>query len=175
MLDLSSLKGRHRGQCIAVLGGGPTLLADLKKVPFDAILIGVNQHALLMNLDYIHYLDEAVYDVVKGADAPLCTHHREQCHIYTGIIPEFDISGPSATWMADYLGASKIIIAGCDSYTLSRRYWHSMPNDRQPEKGSTSLEPWRKCRDYMERPGVVRILDCEVRRAPRVCECVLCV
>jgi hypothetical protein len=154
VIELSSIRGRHRGQCIAVLGGGPTLLSDLKRVPFDAILIGVNQHALLMNLDYVHYLDEEVFDVVKHSDAPLCTHHREQAHIFTGIIPTFDLSGPSACWMADYLGADRIILAGMDNYSAGRRYWHSKPAERS-EPSLTGLAPWAKCRDYMERPGVV--------------------
>jgi hypothetical protein len=159
MIELSSIRGRHRGQTIAVLGGGPSLLNDLKRVPFDAILIGVNQHTLLLNLDYIFYLDEAVFDAVKDSDAPLCTHHRAQCHIWTGVIPEFDISGPAATWMADYLGADRIIVAGCDNYSGARRYWHSTPGERQPDAISSSLGPWKKCRDYMARPEIVRAVS----------------
>ena len=71
MIELSAIRGRHRGQCIAVLGGGPTLLRDLRRVPFDAVLIGVNQHALLLNLDYVVFQDREIYPVLADADAPL--------------------------------------------------------------------------------------------------------
>ena len=157
MIELSSIRDRHRGQCIAVLGGGPTLLRDLKAVPFDAILIGVNQHAMLMNLDYLVFQDREIFDTVRDTDAPLCTHHRDLAHIYTGIVPDFGLSGGTAAWMADYLGASEIILAGCDNYTADRRYWHSKPGDRPPQTGENCNDVWRKVRDYMARPEIVRV------------------
>jgi hypothetical protein len=155
VIELSSIRDRHRGQCIAVLGGGPTLLRDLKKVPFDAILIGINQHAMLMNLDYLVFQDEGLYPVVRESDAPLVTHHRHLAHIFSGICPDFGLSGGTAAWIADYLGAERIIICGCDSYTESRRYWHSQPGDRPPQLGENAIDVWQTVRRYMARPEIV--------------------
>lgn len=159
MIELSAIRGRHRGQTCAVLGGGPTLLRDLKRVPFDAILLGVNQHALLMNLDYVVFQDREIHPVLLDTDAPLCTHHRDIAHIYTGIVPDFGLSGGTAVWMADYLGAKEIIIAGMDSYTGDRRYWHSKPGDRAPQLGENCVDVWKRVHDYMARPDIVRVVS----------------
>lgn len=157
MIELSSIRGRHCGQTLAVLGGGPTLLRDLRRVPFDAILIGVNQHALLMNLDYVVFQDREIFPALADTDAPLCTHHRDIAHIYTGIVPDFGLSGGTAVWMADYLGADRVIVAGMDSYTGSRRYWHSKPGDRMPDLGQNCVDVWKRVHDYMARPEIVRV------------------
>lgn len=159
MLELSELKGRHRGQRIAVLGGGPTLLSDLRLVPHDAVLIGVNQHCLLLNLDYVVFQDREIYPVLAEGDAPLCTHHRDLAHIHTGIIPDFGLSGGTAVWMADYLGADEILVAGMDSYTGERRYWHSPPGQRSPQLGQNPVDVWVRVRDYLARPGIVRAVS----------------
>lgn len=159
MIELSAIRGRHRGQCLAVLGGGPTLLADLKKVPFDAILVGVNQHTMLMNLDYLVFQDPDIYPVVRESDAPLCTHHRDLAHIFTGIVPDFGLSGGTAVWMADFLGAEQIIVCGCDNYTAGRRYWHSKPGATLPADGYSGIDVWHRVRDLMERPGIVRAVS----------------
>lgn len=159
MIELSALVGRHRGQCIAVLGGGPTLLQDLKAVPYDAILIGVNQHALLMNLDYIVFQDREIYPVLKDADAPLCTHHRDLAHIHTGIIPDYGLSGATACFMADYLEAEQVILCGMDNYSGGRRYWHSPPDFNGAESGISSMDVWHLCRRHLQRPERVKAVS----------------
>jgi hypothetical protein len=159
VIDLSSIRGRHRGQCIAVLGGGPTLIRDLKRVPMDAVLIGVNQHALLLNLDYVHFQDREVYPVLKDADAPLVTHHRDLAHIYSGVCPDFALSGGSAVWIADYFDAAQVIVCGCDSYTEARRYWHSPPGARPPDLGCNPTDVWRRVRDHLAHPERVRAVS----------------
>lgn len=159
MIELSSIRDRHRGQCIAVLGGGPTLLADLKRVPLAAILIGVNQHTMLLNLDYLVFQDAEIHPVVREAEAPLCTHHRDLADIYTGIVPDFGLSGGTAVWMADFLGAEQIIVCGCDNYTSGRRYWHSKPGATQPSDGYSGIDVWHRVRSLMARPEAVRAIS----------------
>lgn len=112
---------------------------------------------MLLNLDYVVFQDREIYDVLKDGDAPLCTHHRDLAHIYTGIIPDFGLSGGTAVWMADYLGADRIIVAGMDSYTGNRRYWHSKPGAQLPDLGQNCPDVWRRVRDYMARPEIVRV------------------
>ncbi len=157
--ELSAIRGRHRGQCIAVLGGGPTLLADLKRVPFDTILIGVNQHAMLMNLDYLVFEDRDIYPVVRESDAPLCTSHRDLAHIYTGIAPGYGLSGATATWIADNFEASQIILAGMDNYSGGRRYWHSPPQWKGDSLGCSCISVWQQVHRQLERPERVRAIS----------------
>ncbi|KAA0266408.1 MAG: hypothetical protein EDM79_15685, partial [Chloroflexi bacterium] len=45
-MKLSALHDRHKGRAAAILGGGPSLVEDLKRVPQDALLIAVNYHGL---------------------------------------------------------------------------------------------------------------------------------
>lgn len=165
VIELSSIKDRHSGRCIAVLGGGPTLLADLRRLPEDCLLVGVNQHTMLLNLDYLVFQDREIYPVVQESDAPLCTHHRDLAQIYTGIVPDFGLSGATAVWMAEYLGASQIIVCGCDNYTAGRRYWHSKPNQMSAADGYSGIEVWHQVRRLMARPEAVRVMSgplCEV-------------
>lgn len=151
MIELSSIRDRHRGRDIAVLGGGPSLLRDLARIPHDAILIGVNQHALLLNLDYVYFWDEVVFPALDGTDALVCTHHRDLADVYTGIVPDFGLSGPMATWIAEYLGAKRVLLAGVDNYSGSRRYWHSLPSFAGPPTvGGT--EAWWRCREHLQHP-----------------------
>lgn len=163
MIELSSIRGRHAGQCIAVLGGGPSLLRDLQAVPQEAVLIGVNQHAMLLNLDYVVFQDREIYPVVSEADAPLCTHHRDLAHVYTGIVPDFGLSGATALWIADYFEAAQIILCGCDSYQGARRYWHSKPGDTRPSDGYSGLEVWERVKSCLQHPERVLVPSGPIR------------
>lgn len=42
---LSKFRNKYQGIPAAILGGGPSLPEDLKRVPDNAILIAVNYHA----------------------------------------------------------------------------------------------------------------------------------
>ena len=163
MIDLGSIKGRHSGQCIAVLGGGPSLLRDLQSVPQEAVLIGVNQHAMLMNLDYLVFQDREIHSVVREADAPLCTHHRDLADIYTGIVPDYGLSGATALWIADYFDAARIYLCGCDSYKGTRRYWHSKPGDMRPTDGYSGLDVWEGVKRHLQHPGRVVVPSGPIR------------
>lgn len=128
-------------------------------MPMDAVLIGVNQHAMLMNLDYLVFQDRDIYQVVRESDALLCTHHRDLADIYTGVIPDFALSGGTAVWMADYFDAAQVIVCGCDNYTEGRRYWHSKPGDRLPADGYSGIEVWHRVRDHLTNPGRVQAVS----------------
>lgn len=135
------------------------MLTDLKRVPLDAVLIGVNQHTMLLNLDYLVFQDRDIYPVVRESDAPLCTHHRDLAHIYTGVIPDYSLSGGTAVWMADFFDAAEIIICGCDNYTEGRRYWHSKPGERLPADGYSGIDVWHRVRDQLAHPDRVRAVS----------------
>ena len=80
MIDLASIRGRHSGQRAVVLGGGPTLLSDLRRVrprvQRDGVWIGVNQHSLLLALDYVVYQDRELFPILTGHGFPLVTRGK---------------------------------------------------------------------------------------------------
>lgn len=158
MIDLAAYEGRHRGQRCAVLGGGPALVDDIKAVRprllREGVLVGVNQHALLLPLEYIVYQDKELWPILKG-HAPVISHHKEMCDIWSGIVPDFGFSGGTAVWIADYLGFDEIYICGCDNYMTNRRYWHSKLGDLRIEEGISNIQAWIKVRDYMKNPDKV--------------------
>ena len=58
MISVLNLKDSHTGQPAAILGGGPSLPLDLKRIPAGALLFSVNNHALqLTRADYLVFRD----------------------------------------------------------------------------------------------------------------------
>lgn len=162
MIDLVAYQGRHQGQRCAILGGGPTLIGDLKVVRprFETAgkWIGVNQHALLLPLDYIVFQDKDLYPILVG-HAPIITHHKDCADIWSGICPDFGFSGGTAVWIADYMGFDEIVVCGCDDYMSDRRYWHSKIGDRGYEMGVTASGVWKRVYDHLQNPDRVRAVS----------------
>jgi hypothetical protein len=133
MLELAQFKNKHKGGSVAVLGGAPRLLTDLYNLPQHFDLIGVNQHTLLLPLSYILFSDKPIFDLVKDHPAYKVSHFRDLSGagmVWAGIIPNFNLSGPKAVWLADYLGYEEILVCGMDGYATDRRYWHDQPEER---------------------------------------------
>lgn len=163
MIDLASIRGRHSGKRAIVLGGGPSLVSDLRlvrpRVEHLGVWLGVNQHSLLLPLDYIVFQDKELHPILTGHDVPLVTHHKDIADIWSGIVPDFGFSGGTAVWIADYLGCSEIYVCGCDNYTSNRRYWHSKLGDYRFDEGISNIAAWTKVRDYMANPDRVRVIS----------------
>ena len=123
MITIASLRDKHAGRPGAVLGGGPSLKKDLKRVPKDAILIAVNHHAMqYVRADYTVFLDDVIRLPIPW----------EKIHSSGGLLvsrqPESDIdlggsdwwqgrfSGHLACWFACWLGCDPVLIAGADCY-----------------------------------------------------------
>jgi len=145
------------------LGGGPTLLSDLRRVrprvQRDGVWIGVNQHSLLLALDYVVYQDRELFPILTGHGFSLVTHHKDQADIWSGIVPDFGFSGGTAVWIAEYLGCEEIIVCGCDNYMENRRYWHSKVGDRGLELGISAIGAWQHVRDRMQDPARVKVVS----------------
>ena len=167
MLDLAALKDRHRGQRCVVLGGGPTLIGDINVIrprfQSSGVWIGVNQHTLLLSLDYIVFQDKELYPILVG-HAPIITHHKDCADIWSGICPDFGFSGGTAVWIADWFGFDEIVICGCDDYMSDRRYWHSKIGDRGLEQGITQSSVWRRVYDRLQRPDRVKAVSGSVTK-----------
>jgi hypothetical protein len=126
---LSTLKDRHSGKPAAVLGGGPSLPDDIKRVPRDAIMIAVNYHG------FYHCPPDRqpmymVYNDAPETNPLQVQAVREHRAIHVSPSPEptsdvvFDVpdvwtgffSANTATWLALWMGCDPVILCGMDCY-----------------------------------------------------------
>ncbi len=168
MHDLIIYKDRHKGESVAVLGGAPSLLHDIYHLPQRFDLIGVNQHSLLLPLSYVLFSDRPVFDLVKDHPAYKVSHFRDlrgDKMIWAGIIPNFNLSGPKAVWLADFLGYDEIRVCGMDGYATDRRYWHDQPEERALNNAyQRDKTIWSIAKASISDPAKVRFTCAEMQR-----------
>jgi hypothetical protein len=130
MISHETIKGKHIGRPAGILGGGPSLPSDLARLPKEAILIAVNDHALKWcEPEFMVFLDMP-NDVPDLLDA---------IRTYQGLKispkPEWtdvDITGsgwwdggfssPTAVWLAFHMGCCPILLCGMDLYQGEVKY-----------------------------------------------------
>lgn len=168
MLDLAHFKNRHKGKSVAVLGGAPSLLPDLYHLPQRFDLIGVNQHALLLPLRYILFSDQPIFSIVKDHPAYKVSHFRDLSGdnlVWGGIIPNFNLSGPKAIWLADFLGYDEIRVCGMDGYATDRRYWHDQPDETSPSNSyQRDRTIWSMLKASLSDPKKIRFTCDDLQR-----------
>lgn len=119
---LSTLKDKYAGRPAAVLGGGPSLPADLERVPKDALLIAVNYHAF-----YYCEPKYMVYNDTPETNPLQVQAVREHRAIHVSPEPTSDVvfdvdvwtghfSSNTAAWFALWLGCDPVILCGMDCY-----------------------------------------------------------
>jgi hypothetical protein len=130
MISHQSIQNKYTGRPAGILGGGPSLPGDLARLPKDAVLIAVNDHALKWcNPDFMVFLD-------MPNDVPAL---RDAIETYRGLKispkPEYtdvDITGsgwwdggfssPTAVWLAFHMGCNPILLCGMDCYQGDVKY-----------------------------------------------------
>ncbi len=148
---MSELMNKYQGYPAAVLGGGPSLPADMKHLPKDCLLISVNHHAfLLCEPDFIVYNDQPSTDpdmecVVKSCEAirvsPDPTSDVEfDVPVWTGFT-----SSNTGAWLALWMGCNPVILCGMDLYQGEKKYFHPCPKKDVPAFNlnlADHLRPW---------------------------------
>jgi hypothetical protein len=127
MRDFRELILKHPGARICVMGGAPGLAEQLEQVEAD-IFISTNAHGVsLREPAYLLAMDERhsrhsgapMGDWLKArCSAPIISPHG-YADYRLGMWPQnprFVLSGMIATWAAFAMGASVVILAGCDGY-----------------------------------------------------------
>lgn len=140
MIDVAELKGKYFGRPAAVLGGGPSLVEDLKRLPKDTILIAVNNHALhFSDPEYMVFMDipgdqtpdlaEAVrnFTGLRVSQTPLSDIYIRSEKYWDG-----GFSSTLATWFACYLGCDPVILCGMDCYQGEVKYAYPRPDFYHP-------------------------------------------
>ena len=122
---------RHRGARICVMGGGPSLAADVAKVAAD-VWISTNDHgAKLRPVDYVVAMDNlhTVERVQMGprirkvTDAPIIGPWQWSDYGLTNypLAPTLVFSGVIAQWIAAMMGGHPVIMAGFDCTGNARK------------------------------------------------------
>jgi hypothetical protein len=112
----------------AVLGGGPSLMKDLKRVPPGAVMISVNYHALqLVRAECLVFMDDSRrYRAMLEATLNYRGIKVSPLREWTDV----DLSGADwwhgnfsshlATWLACFLGCDPVLLCGMDCYQGER-------------------------------------------------------
>lgn len=125
---ISEMRGMYAGRVAAVLGGGPSLPDDMRRVPSDALLIAVNYHGLYhcpeifgRDPDYLVYNDvpstnPLMVQAVEEHRVPLVSPEPTSdiefdAPVWTGFF-----SSNTATWLALWMGCDPVILCGMDCY-----------------------------------------------------------
>lgn len=117
---------KHKGARICVMGGGPTLAADITQVEAD-VWISANQHgAALRPVDYVVAMDNLhtiqrvlMLDIIREhTDAPIIGpwHWCDYGITNYPLAPRLMFTGIVAHWLAGMMGGHPVILAGYDCY-----------------------------------------------------------
>ena len=164
MMSIFDLRNQFRGRPAAVLGGGPSLPADLKRLPPQTVLIAVNDHALhCCAPDFLVFLDIPNAQILPE----LARAVEEFDGVRVSITPlsDVDLSGSSywdggftsslATWFACWLGCAPVILCGMDCYQGEKKYCHPRPDFYHPVMDyplEMHLNAWRPAWQHCSHP-----------------------
>lgn len=149
MMKLSEMKDMYVGRPAAVLGGGPSLPADMEKLPHGCLLIAVNYHALL-----ICQPDYMVYNDFPESSPELAEAVRQARTMHVSPGPTSDIvfdveawigfySSNTATWLACWMGCDPVILCGMDCYQGDIKYFHEYEDGPHLHQESDHyIRPW---------------------------------
>jgi hypothetical protein len=163
---------------IAVLGGGPSLPEDLKKIPKDCILISANHHAFkLVVPDFICFLDPPDHAAIAadveykritynpGTTKRISYANLTLTDYYCINEAKFHTSsdtGIFSTWVASYIGKNDIYLCGFGlRNSKEAQYFHEMPAGMYWGGPSQEVKSkrWEDLRDDMERPERVKAVS----------------
>lgn len=170
---LSELKDAFCGKPAAVLGGGPSLPDDIKRLPKDAIMIAVNYHGFY-HCPPDHQPMFMVYNDAPETNPLQLQAVREHRAIHVSPEPSTDIvfdvpdvwtgfySSNTAAWFALYIGCDPVILCGMDCYQGPVKHcppsdYHSSLFDRELD---FHIRPWvEDCKHSVPHPERLRAMS----------------
>jgi len=170
---LDKLRNYHEGKTCAILGGGISLVSDLHHLPDVDRLVGVNQHALILDLDYVVFSDKEMWKYVEPYHwIYKISHHYDfrdrDDYIDSGICPQFGFSGARAIWVCDFMGFDQIHVCGIDHYDShpdGREYWWQIGKNEKPQhhKHNRYINNWKRVKDSLNNPERVSFVSGRVK------------
>lgn len=167
-------RNKHIGQSCAILGGGVSLPTDLRSIPQVDCLIGVNNHAIILPLDYLVFLDREMWKYIENVDgcykvSSLAKWKSRSDFIHCVESPIIGFSGALAVWFADQLGFKTIYVCGMDQYQerSGREYWwqavHCEPFKPTHVSARDDLSKWREFLLTLQHPERVFFVSGRLR------------
>jgi len=167
---------QHTNKPVAVLGGGPSLPEDLKKIPKDCILISCNHHAFrLVEPDYMCFLDpvennhsQVFKDICKDPKGAkrISYSNLDLTDYYCINEAQFHTSsdtGIFSSWVASYITSGNVYLCGFNLRDQSEpMHFYENPDTVTAWGGPSmdvKLERWRKLREGIERPERVKAVS----------------
>ena len=127
--DFRDLILSHKGKRFVIMGGGPSLEADLQRIGLKAgdVVISTNGHGVslrkpdyLLAIDHTHTSRQVPMGqhLREASDAPIISPHGFADYRlgFWPDCPRFVLSGLVATWAAFAMGAKVVVMAGMDGY-----------------------------------------------------------
>lgn len=168
-IKLSALRDAYSGRAAAVLGGGPSLPEDMKRLPKDCLLIAVNYHAFYYcEPDFMVYNDTPETNPLQ---VKAVKEHRA-LHVSPGPTSDvlFDVpavwtgffSSNTASWFALWIGCGPVVLCGMDCYQGESKHCppsaYDSPTFHYPL--DFYLRPWREdCRNSVPHPERLRAVS----------------
>lgn len=154
----------------AVLGGGPSLPGDLRKLPADCVLIAVNDHALhhckphyLVHMDNdfdkLPELKRAVETFDGTIVSPFSNSHVT---LPKGQWWDGGFTSTLATWFALWSGWDPVILCGMDCYQGEVKYCHPRPGFHHPVYDyplENHLRAWRPAFKRCPHPERIKVMS----------------
>jgi hypothetical protein len=147
---MSQYRDRFAGMPAAVLGGGPSLPADIARLPENCLMIAVNYHAFhVCKPGFMVYNDQPCEDPLLLEAVRTTTAIKVSPEPSSDIIFDMPVwtgfySSNTATWFALWMGCDPVILCGIDCYQGDKVYCH--PSDRDVPVFHYPLEhhlrPW---------------------------------
>lgn len=134
-MKMSELRDQYAGRPAAILGGGPSLPEDIKRLPAECILIAVNYHALFLGpVDYMVYNDAPDSDpllerAVKEHRVSLVSPDPTSDVLFDVPVWTGFYSSNTAAWFALWMGCDPVILCGMDLYQGEKKYFHATDRD----------------------------------------------
>lgn len=154
----------------AILGGGPSLVEDLARLPGDCVLISVNDHALYhCKPDYLVHMDndfdkapalKAALDVFEGV--VVSPFSNSGVALPKGEWWDGGFSSTLATWFALWRGFDPVILCGMDLYQGEQKYCHPRPDFYHPcfdDPLENHIRAWRLALKKCPNPERIRAMS----------------
>jgi hypothetical protein len=167
MIPIAALKDEHKDMPGAVLGGGPSLYADLGRLPIGTVMISVNHHAL--KYTWASYM--VFWDSPKSNQAMLAAVHNYQ-GIKASPLAEWtdvDLSGAEwwrgcfsshlATWLACWTGCDPVLLAGMDCYRNAMPAGADVRDNAYKMPLSEHLDGWRPALEKCDHPERIKAVS----------------
>lgn len=156
----------------AILGGGPSLPADLQRLPSTATLIAVNNHAFypvrFCEPQFMVYMDaprkapdlaEALRLFTGTIISPFADSHvtLPKGNYYDG-----GFTAALATWFALWRDHDPVILCGMDCYQGTEKYCHARPGFHHPVMDAPledHLRAWRNVAKHVPHPERIRAMS----------------